>query len=83
MKSTYKVFGQFVKMSANDKDKFKALIELFYKNNKSQIKTYNEFKNFKSNGCPFFSNNLMKKIRRIKKCVSEIDMTMVIKILKI
>ena len=66
MKSTYKVFGQFVKMSAIDKAKFKASIELFYKNNKSKIKTYNEFKNFKSNGCPIFSKrgiyNLMKKI---------------------
>ena len=34
MKSTYKVFGQFVKMSAIDKAKFKASIELFYINYK-------------------------------------------------
>ena len=65
-------------MSAIDKAKFKASIELFYKNNKSKIKTYNEFKNFKSNGCPIFSKR-EGLIRRIKKCVAEIDMTMVIK----
>ena len=65
-------------MSAIDKAKFKASIELFYKNNKSKIKTYNEFKNFKSNGCPIFGKS-EGLIGRIKKCVAEIDMTMVIK----
>ena len=47
-------------------------IELFYIKNKSKSDTYNKFKDFKINGRDAL-------IRRIKKCVSEIDMNMVMK----
>ena len=47
-------------------------IELFYIKNKSKSDTYNKIKDFKINGRDAL-------IRRIKKCVSEIDMNMVVK----
>ena len=47
-------------------------IELFYIKNKSKSDTYNKIKDFKINGRDAL-------IRRIKKCVSEIDMNMVMK----
>ena len=51
------------------KTKVKNSIELFYIKNKSKSDTYNKFKDFK----------IYALIRRIKKCVSEIDMNMVVK----
>ena len=54
------------------KTKVKNSIELFYLKTKSKSDTYNKFKDFKINGRDAL-------IRRIKKCVSEIDMNMVVK----
>ena len=54
------------------KTKVKNSIELFYIKTKSKSDTYNKFKDFKINGRDAL-------IRRIKKCVSEIDMNMVMK----
>ena len=54
------------------KTKVKNSIELFYIKTKSKSDTYNKFKDFKINGRDAL-------IRRIKKCVSEIDMNMVVK----
>ena len=54
------------------KTKVKNSIELFYIKTKSKSDTYNKFKDFKINGRDAL-------IRRIRKCVSEIDMNMVVK----
>ena len=54
------------------KTKVKNSIELFYIKTKSKSDTYNQFKDFKINGRDAL-------IWRIKKCVSEIDMNMVVK----
>ena len=54
------------------KTKVKNSTELFYIKNKSKSDTYNKIKDFKINGRDAL-------IRRIKKCVSEIDMNMVVK----
>ena len=54
------------------KTKVKNSIELFYIKTKSKSDTYNKFKDFKINGRDAL-------IRRIRRCVSEIDMNMVVK----
>ena len=54
------------------KTRVKNSIELFYIKTKSKSDTYNKFKDFKINGRDAL-------IRRIKKCVSEIDMNIVVK----
>ena len=62
-------------MSASDRAKLKPAIELFYtQNNTKMIKydTYKQFKDYK-----VYSREAL--IRRIKKCVTEIDMGMIVK----
>ena len=72
-------------MAAFEKSKLKSAIEVFYlkttSNDRKSI-TYHEFKDIKLNGRPLFTKqgkNREGLIRRIKKCVSEIDMNMIIK----
>ena len=72
-------------MANSEKSKLKCAIEVFYlqkPKNDRKLTTYHEFKDSKLNGrLAFTKRGLYREglIRRIKKCVQEIDMDMIIK----
>ena len=72
---------QSAKMANSEKSKLKCAIEVFYlqkPKNDRKLTTYHEFKDSKLNGRLAFTKRGLYKMR-IKKCVHEIDMDMIIK----
>ena len=62
-------------MSASDRAKLKPAIELFCSQNNTKAKKYDTYKQFKD----YKVYNREALIRLIKKCVTEIDMGMIVK----
>ena len=69
-------------MAATEKVKIHNAIEVFYLQNTSEDKkcqTYPHFNDFKVNDRPIYTKGTIYQLMRIKKCIKEIDMDMVIK----
>ena len=71
-------------MAATEKVKICNAIEVLYLQNTSEDKkcqTYPHFNDFKVNGRPIYTKGTIYQLMRIKKCIKQIDMDMVIKML--
>ena len=75
----FRQFSSSVKMADVEKAKLKAAIELYYTNNKSKDKKNDGILKQRVYEGNWSANSREQLIRRIKKCISEMDMDIIIK----